>query len=259
MRTIDLLLKTVAAVCAGAFIVTNASAAYANYFVDRCGGTRVHASTLNKACKANAGKTIVKCTRKCVERKALRCTRRDWVVAKSKSCGVNNGSGKNRVKTRRCSAKQIKTLVADYKVAKRQAVRAKAGVDTELKKRHDKKTARRLKRVRKWFTKIIRILDKKTTFTCKPNRAGCKKAIAHTVALVGHGVRACPSYFQCKAREFRASVIVHELAHKAGANDRAYFSHCTSGAERSPPDQQGLVEDRRQLPVLGAVWLLRAR
>ena len=234
-NTINIALKTLASVFSAAVVVASASSAYADYFVGQCGGPKVRALTLNAACKANAGKTIVKCTEKCVERKRLRCVRREWTITKSKSCGINNKSPKNSVKTRKCSKQQLNTLVADYKMAKRQAVRAKAGVDAELKKRHPRKTVRRLKRVQRWFKKIVRILDKKATFTCKPSRAGCKHAIAYTTPLVGHGMRACPSYFKCNARDFRASVIVHELAHKAGANDRAYFSHCSTGPDRSPP------------------------
>ena len=212
-----------------------AGTARADFFIDKCGGKKVKALTLNGACKKNLGKTIVKCKNKCTKRKGLKCKERTWKLKKSKTCGLNTGSKRNRFKTRKCNEREIATLVADYADAKRRATRVKRGVDAERKKKHSKSTKRRLDRVARKMNKILKMLNKKVTITCKDEKGMCKKANAHTVMWLGRGMRACSGYFECGNQDYRAAVIVHELAHKAGANDKRYFSGCSTGPSASPP------------------------
>ena len=207
----------------------------ADFFIDRCGGKKVRATTLSRACKKNLRKTVVKCRRKCVKRKRLKCIKRVWKLIKSKSCGVNNGSSRNQMKTRKCSSAQISKLKSDYRSAKSRALRIRSGVERELRKKHGKKTMRQLKRVKRWINAIIRKRNRRVRFTCKGNKGMCKGANAHTVAFVGTGVRFCDGYFSCNRQDYRAAVIVHELAHKSGANDKVYFSSCYSSRSKSFP------------------------
>ena len=227
-------LLRIAGLSFGLLLFTGGSA-YADFFVDKCGGKKIKAVTLNGACKKNLGKTVVKCKRDCVKRKGLKCKERRWKITKSKSCGVNTGGKRNRLKTRKCGQKEIATLVADYKDAKRRALRAQAGLKRELKNKHSTKTKRRLKRVERKFKKIVKMLNKKVNITCKDEKGLCKKANAHTVLWLGRGVRMCSGYFECNDQGYRSAVIVHELAHKAGALDKDYFSSCGSARSKAPP------------------------
>ena len=78
--------------------------------------------------------------------------------------------------------------------------------------------------------------------TCQSATKGlCKKGPnAHTFPLVGSGMRVCPGFFSGKKLEYQAAVIVHELAHKMGANDMLYFSNNSSDATASPKNKNKL-------------------
>ena len=65
-------MKTRLMLLLGALVIFGTSTAHADFFVDRCGGDRVKALSLNGACKKRLGKTIVKCKRKCVKRKCVK-------------------------------------------------------------------------------------------------------------------------------------------------------------------------------------------
>ena len=111
----------------------------------------------------------------------------------------------------------------------------KSQIEQELKNSHSKATKRQLRRALRKTKKILRKLNRKVTITCKDEKGRCSGANAHTIRYVGRGVRVCSNYFSCTDNGYRAGVIVHELAHKAGANDARYFSHCSTPAAASPP------------------------
>ena len=74
-----------------ALVLLTASTARAELFLQRCGGPKVGALTLKKACAKNPGKTVVRCRRRCVQRKGLRCQRREWRQFKLERCATGAG------------------------------------------------------------------------------------------------------------------------------------------------------------------------
>lgn len=205
------------------------SMAYAGtYYIGRCGGKSVRAITLGRACKKNPGTLIFKCKRKCVKRKFLKCVKRRWKIKKSKRCS-KSGS----IKIRRCSARQMRMIVRDWTRAKGLARRVRSGIYAALRRKHSRSTRRKLKKAKRKINRIIRMLGSRVRFTCR-KRGRCRKANAHTVLLLGRGMRICDGFLSCKDATYRAAVIIHELAHKTGALDLKYFSQCGSSRPRFP-------------------------
>jgi len=63
-----------------------ANAGNMGFFVGKCGGSKIAASTLNGACKKNEGAFVVKCKNACTKRKFLKCVSRSWKQLASRQC-----------------------------------------------------------------------------------------------------------------------------------------------------------------------------
>lgn len=216
-------------------VIAGFNVSYADLFISKCGGAKASGISLTAACKNHSGKTVVQCAKKCKKRKGLKCVQHTYELKKSKTCDINQGGNRNQLKTKNCTQSQIKTLESDFKDAKVRAQKTLNGIRSKLRGKHSKSVLKDLERAEKWSEKILKHLNSKVTLNCKEDKGMCKGANAHTVRWLGNGVRLCDGYFNCVNQNYRAAVIVHELAHKAGANDHVYYSSCNSGASAAPP------------------------
>ena len=84
-----------------ALILLAAGSAHADFFVERCGSEEVKALTHKKACKKKPGQVVVKCKRVCVDRKGVRCRKREWRESAARQC-AGTAAGKEKLAVKLC-------------------------------------------------------------------------------------------------------------------------------------------------------------
>ena len=226
-----------------ATVCLSTSVASAAYFVERCGATKIKSLTLRGACKKQPDKHVVKCKKKCLKRKFLKCVKYKWVQQSTSVCGLGSAGNKNQLTIKSCSATQTDTVIKAYSRAKRKTNQAVRKIEkVKASKKYKGRDKRQIHRAARWMKGIQKKLNKKIVVTCQPSTKGlCKKGPnAHTFPIFGSGMRVCPGFFSSNKLEYQAAVIVHEMAHKMGANDMLYFSQSNTGPEASPKNKSKL-------------------
>jgi hypothetical protein len=114
-----------------------------------------------------------------------------------------------------------------------------ASIQNVRKGKLSKTHSKYMKRAEKWTNKILRMLEKRIILECHTKRC-LEGGTAHTVMYLGRSMGVCAKFFsKCKDDlSYQSGVIIHELAHKAGANDDGYFSQCRASKSKSPPTKK---------------------